>query len=97
MLEREIVTAISRPTYCASNAGGPVRSPLPRKSTISCRCPLPVVVFADFIILQCLDNKINVAERLELMAYIAFEKLKAAPLFQVGGKQSFLGNAAVFG
>ena len=33
------VTAISQPTHCASNAGGPVRSPLPRKSTISCLYP----------------------------------------------------------
>lgn len=33
------VTAISQPTHCASNASGPVKSPLPKKSTISCRCP----------------------------------------------------------
>ena len=32
------VTDISQPTHCASNASGPVRSPLPKKSTISCRC-----------------------------------------------------------
>ena len=39
---RAFVTAISQPTHCASNASGPVKSPLPKKSTISCRCPRAV-------------------------------------------------------